>query len=771
MADSESVGGTNKTKLRRQRRKGKRAAAKARKAAAEEGAAPLTAAASGGKVSKAGTPSEKIKHWIAGQGGDSEEDIADEVCEYIFNIVSDTTVELEDVKELLVGLGVAPSFSRLDDAEQDKEVVKLANDLRGVDKSKVEDAKLPKTRGYENVPQAGARSGSTSYLLSDVKQRREWRENREIEAVKEEDMKKKMSIEQRLKSATINAEEGTVNFEECNVQLQSSNVSKSGSGANFTDVCLRLDGLMMAYDSTNLLNEADVKILTNHRYGLIGRNGVGKSTMMYHIEKLARTKMSVLYVAQEAEGTDTSSLKSVLEADVGTTELLQREQELTNMENPDTDELNRIAAQLEERDAASAEARASSILNGLSFTAEMQAAPTKSLSGGWRMRLALARALFLKPDLLLLDEPTNHLDLHAVIWLETYLADWATTLILVSHDSSFLNHVCTDIVEFRNRQLQFYRGNWDAYRKSSADRYLAQSREYAKQQEDIEHKQRFVDKWINNKFGYNAGLVQSRLKELEKMRPGGELHVEKPLPPGSGIFFKFPQPEKLASPLIHMKNVSFGYSNSRKLFSDQSLKVERGARIGLVGPNGAGKSTLLKLCVGEQWGGLRPTDGAVVSKGKLRLAWFHQHFVEQVDLALCPLEEMRKLLGPKVSEQEMRRRLGAFGINADLQVRKISLLSGGQKARLALAKLAAKEPHVYILDEPTNHLDIESVEGLAKALVNFQGAVIFVSHDESFCRTVATELWHCDGEQKNIEQLFCGFDGYRESVQKSLEAN
>ena len=747
--------------------------------------ASLPASTSTIAVRAATTPVEQIKAWIVRFG--AEEDTPVETCEYLYNVVADASVDLEEVTGMIVGLSVAPMFESLPSSEQEKEATALLDTIRQPSKTtSMADGPVQTTRKYDNIP-ARTKEAPTAFLdLSDVNKRREWRQNETLKTVTDKDLKKKKSIASRLKASAdagnLRAPEGS-NFEDCSVNLDGSNIKQSSnadsSRVNLNDVCLRLDGLMLAYDGTQLLNASDLRILTGHRYGLIGRNGVGKSTMMYHMEKMARTSMSVLYVAQEAEGSaTTSALESVLEVDSVTNDLLERERVLVeqaeredgNPSAPDlAAELNEISKSLEERDAASASSRASSILAGLSFTRQMQEAPTSSLSGGWRMRLALARALFLKPDLLLLDEPTNHLDLHAVIWLENYLASWSTTLIMVSHDSSFLNHVCTDIIEFRSRKLVFYKGNWDAYRKSSMDRYIAQTREYTKQQEDIAHKQEFVDKWKDNKFGYNRGMVQSRLKELAKMKEGGDLHIEKPLEPGGGLFFKFPQPEKLADPMIHMKNVSFAYENRPPLFLDQSLKVESGSRIGLVGPNGAGKSTLLKLCVGEAFGGLRPSDGAVVSKGKLRLAWFHQHFVEQINLSLCPLEEMRLIMGPKATEQDMRRRLGAFGVDSDLQVRRNKLLSGGQKARLALAKLAVMDPHVYVLDEPTNHLDIESVEALAKALVKFSGAVIFVSHDETFCRTVATELWHCEGgDDKNIEQLFCGFDGYRELVQQSL---
>ena len=587
------------------------------------------------------------------------------------------------------------------------------------------------------------------------------------------------------------AESLDTGFDACVVTTETGENVIAGTGAS-SNVCLKVDGLEMAYDggSGHLLHPSPLTLNRGRRYGLTGRNGVGKSTLLHHLAKLAPSNLSVLHVAQEAEGSDTTTaLDSVLEADVRVTELIAREKKLlrcTMQSSTQTDELTQIAIELNDLDAASAPARAAKILNGLSFTAQMQASPTNSLSGGWRMRLALARALFTQPDILLLDEPTNHLDLHAVIWLEIELQKWASTLVVISHDSHFLNSIVTDVIEFRNKHLTTYKGNWNIYLSTAKERYLSQKREYDKQQLDVEHKQRFVDKWINNKYGHNSTMVQSRLKEISKMSEGGEQYVAKPTAPGKGIHFNFPNPESnISDPMISLQNVSFGYSpESVEVFGDQSktnqkikskkkilfqnvsMRINRGSRIAVVGPNGAGKSTLLKLIIEEVRGGLRPDDGSVVSKGKIKIAWFHQHFVEQLDLNLCPLEEMRILMGVKPKEEILRRALGRFGIGADLATRQNCLLSGGQKARCAFAKLCVDPPDVFVLDEPTNHLDMESVEALADACTRFDGAVIFVSHDEYFCANALTELWHCDGSK--IQQLHCGFEEYKDKVKRGL---
>lgn len=750
-------------------------------------------------LAAAGSP---VKFWFQQH---SEDTVPDEICEYMSSILSDKNVTNDDIQSMVEQF--LPSFvTKYSLAEQQGHISSLRESVKNRDEDTPDVAKdctsATETRRFYD--QSKREKITDNFLdLSKVGERKSWMRNRTIEEEQQGKWKVKKSYikkQQQKDNKAVHADlvSHVSNFEDCNFSALN-----NGKGVQFSsDICIRLSAVEMRYDASRLLKESDVTLLTNHRYGLIGRNGCGKSTLLYWVEKLAKEHMSVLYVAQEAVGDSTNAIDTVLKSDKETVALIEREKDLwqkleasngadtsantTDIENI-TDELRVVSIALEQRDASSARSRAAQILHGLSFTEEMQLAATSSLSGGWRMRLALASALFLQPSLLLLDEPTNHLDLHAVVWLGRYLKSWPSTLVCISHDSSFLNEVCTDIVELQNKILNFYKGNFETYKTTAADRYLHRKREYDRQQEDIAHKQQFVDKWINNKFGYNAGLVQSRLKELKKMREGGELHIEKPLAPGSMRTFKFPVPDKvgLANPIIKLVNVTFRYpaktmENQRNdkqnqqnplLFEDQSLQINLKSRICIVGPNGTGKSTLLKLIIGEKYGGLRPIDGCVVTKGKVKFAWFHQHFAEQIDLEKCPLEEMRDIMGVKATEQELRRRLGAFGISADLAVRSNKLLSGGQKARLAFAKLVYNNPHVLILDEPTNHLDIESIEAIGKGLRDFEGTVIFVSHDESFCRMVATEYWQCTKELGSITRLKIGFDEYKDAILNALNEN
>eukprot|EP00940_MAST-03C_sp_MAST-3C-sp2_P002390 g2390.t1 len=514
----------------------------------------------------------------------------------------------------------------------------------------------------------------------------------------------------------------------------------------------RVEGLCLGFGGTGageLLRDSDLKLVAGHRYGLIGKNGVGKSTLLGALPSLAPQKARLMLVAQEVEGDDTIVLSSVIDSDKQAVDLRRQISMLeAKMDKDDATDDTRLANLYNELDAlgaATSEARAASILSGLGFSDAMQRAATKTLSGGWRMRLALAQALFLQPDLLVLDEPTNHLDLLAVLWLQQYLRKWSSrsTLLVVSHDRAFLNGIATDIILMEQKKLHYYSGDYDRFRA----------------QEEIKHMQAFVDKWLHNRFGNNRGQVQARLKQIHKYKtPGYKEFVPKPLPLSKGTLFKFRAPEKkLNGSIVELKDVSFAYpSSSRDIFRSLNMKITMKSHIAIIGANGAGKSTLLKLAAGA----VRPNVGAVVCKSKVRIALFTQHFADQLDLTLKPLESMRNVLGPLPSVQELRRRLGAFGI-------------GPETAELPIAKLSgavAHDPHIIFLDEPTNHLDIESIEGLGNAIRAFEGAVVLVSHDERLLHSSCNELWVCDGNG-SATQLHISFSEYRDKVMRNMGGN
>ena len=395
--------------------------------------------------------------------------------------------------------------------------------------------------------------------------------------------------------------------------------------------------------------------------------------------------------------------------------------------------LGDVQAKLAEMESDKAESRAASILAGLGFSAERQQYATKTFSGGWRMRLALARALFCEPDLLLLDEPSNMLDVPSITFLSNYLQDYRSTVLVVSHDRSFLNEVATDIIHQHSQRLDYYRGaNFDAFYATREERKKTARREYENQMAQRAHLQAFIDK-----FRYNAAKsseAQSRIKKLERMpvleAPESEYSVK----------FRFPDVEKLSPPIVQMTDVTFGYAADTVLLRNVDLDVQLDSRIGIVGPNGAGKTTVLKLLTGR----LPPLSGLISQHARLRVGFFAQHHVDALDLTVSAVSFMAKNY-PGRTDEEYRRQLGAFGITGTTGLQKMEVLSGGQKSRVAFACLALTNPHILVLDEPSNHLDIEAMDALAEALREFQGGVLMVSHDVTMLQMVCTSLWVCDG--------------------------
>lgn len=411
-----------------------------------------------------------------------------------------------------------------------------------------------------------------------------------------------------------------------------------------------------------------------------------------------------------------------------------------------------VQGKLAEMESDKAESRAASILAGLGFSPERQQYATKTFSGGWRMRLALARALFCEPDLLLLDEPSNMLDVPSITFLSNYLQGYPSTVLVVSHDRAFLDEVATDIIHQHSERLDYYRGaNFASFYATKEERKKTAKREYEKQMAERAHLQAFIDK-----FRYNAAKsseAQSRIKKLERMpvleAPEAEYSVH----------FKFPEVEKMSPPIVQMTGVSFGYSPDKPLLRNVDLDVQLDSRIGIVGPNGAGKTTVLKLLIGK----LTPTAGLISQNPRLRIGFFAQHHVDALDLTTSAVSFMAKNY-PGKTDEEYRRMLGAFGISGTTGLQKMGLLSGGQKSRVAFACLALTNPHILVLDEPSNHLDIEAMDALSEALQAFEGGVLMVSHDVTMLQTVCTSLWVCDGG--SVEK----FDGTVADYKKRITA-
>ncbi|CAL1571233.1 unnamed protein product [Knipowitschia caucasica] len=537
-------------------------------------------------------------------------------------------------------------------------------------------------------------------------------------------------------------------------------VDQSGKNRSYD---IRIDNFDVSFGERVLLQAADLSLSFGRRYGLIGRNGLGKTTLLKMLSSRSLRvppHISILHVEQEVEGDHTRALDSVLQSDTARENLLQEEKELNRRINSGTADgtesvrLSEVYAKLEEIEADKAPARASVILAGLGFSPKMQQQTTKEFSGGWRMRLALARALFARPDLLLLDEPTNMLDVRAILWLEDYLQTWVSTILVVSHDRNFLNAVVTDIIHLHTQRLDSYRGDYENFVKTKEDRLKNQQREYEAQLQYRQHIQVFIDR-----FRYNANRaaqVQSKLKLLEKLP---EL---KPLEKEIEVLLRFPDHfEKLSPPILQLDEVEFYYNKDQRLFTGLSLCADLDSRICMVGENGAGKTTVLKLLMGE----LTPVGGVRQVHRNLKIGYFSQHHVDQLDLNVCSVELLANKF-PGRPEEEYRHQLGRYGITGELATRPVASLSGGQKSRVAFAQMTMPCPNFYILDEPTNHLDMETIEALAKALNVFKGGVVLVSHDERLIRLVCRELWLC--ERGHVTRVDGGFDQYKHLLHEAF---
>ena len=527
---------------------------------------------------------------------------------------------------------------------------------------------------------------------------------------------------------------------------QQGKVSQNDSTSENTCICLhrteRLKGnedeihcknLTVSMGKTSLLQDAELNIYRGHKYGLVGQNGSGKTTLMRLITEKEIEGISpliqIVHVEQEIPKSNKTPIECILNTDVERLKLLAAEKQLLDSAEPNIDEMRRITHRLSEIEAETAEYRAEHILRGLSFTEEMMRAPTSDLSGGWRMRVALAKALFVKPDILFLDEPTNHLDLHAVLWLEDFLENWKNTLVIVSHNRSFLNAVCREIIHLENKRLVYYKGNYDTFERTRLDNMQQHHRSFAAQEKAKAHMQTFIDRFRCQ--AARASQVQSRMKALER------LNVLAPLMEETRLNFDFPSPASTIDTIIQASEVAFQYSSSsRMLFRNVNLCVTNTSRIGIVGANGAGKSTFLKILSGA----IQPTSGHVTVNPKARVGFFTQHHVDSLNLSETPLETLERKFG-KGCIEKFRPHLSRFGLRGSLHLQPIYTLSGGQKSRLAFAIMTFREPDLLILDEPTNHLDIDTVNALIEALIQYKGGVIVVSHDEYLLSSVCSELW------------------------------
>ncbi|EDX02504.1 ATP-binding cassette sub-family F member 1 [Drosophila yakuba] len=535
-------------------------------------------------------------------------------------------------------------------------------------------------------------------------------------------------------------------------------------------VDIKIENFTISAKGNDLFVNANLLIAHGRRYGLVGPNGHGKTTLLRHISTRAFAippNIDVLLCEQEVVATDKTAIDTILEADVRRTQMLKKADELEKQfvggDLTVQEELNDTFAELKAIGAYSAEARARRILAGLGFSKEMQDRPTNKFSGGWRMRVSLARALYLEPTLLMLDEPTNHLDLNAVIWLDNYLQGWKKTLLIVSHDQSFLDNVCNEIIHLDQKKLQYYKGNYSMFKKMYVQKRREMIKEYEKQEKRLRELKAHGQSKKAAEKKQKESLTRKQEKNKSKQQKQDEDEGPQELlarPKEYIVKFRFPEPSQLQPPILGIHNVTFAFPPQKPLFIKVDFGIDLTSRVAIVGPNGVGKSTFLKLLLGE----LEPQEGEQRKNHRLHVGRFDQHSGEHLTAEESAAEYLQRLFN--LPHEKARKALGSFGLVSHAHTIKMKDLSGGQKARVALAELCLSAPDVLILDEPTNNLDIESIDALAEAINEYEGGVIIVSHDERLIRETGCTLYVI--EDQTINEIVGEFDDYRKEVLDSL---
>jgi len=530
-----------------------------------------------------------------------------------------------------------------------------------------------------------------------------------------------------------------------------------------------------------LFKDASLTIGRGRRYGLVGANGRGKSTLLKMIasrDLILPPRIDFLYVEQEVVADNTPAVDAVLKADKRRWDLMEEEKNLMKKvdagdeSNEVIERLGKVVQELTNMGADSMEAKARRILYGLGFTVEMQTKPTKMFSGGWRMRISLARALFVEPTLLMLDEPTNHLDLNAVIWLDEYLQSWKKTLFVVSHDQDFLNSVCQEILHIEDLKLISYKGNYDSFKKAEKQRLVQQIKAWEKQEKRLRELKRTgqmskakAQENVKRNAKREAG-ARSQKKKNQAIAAGTETAEIQELikrPREYAVKLEFSEVPDLGRPVMEVNNVHFRYSPKHPVIFDKiDFGIDMDSRICVVGPNGAGKSTLLKLLTGE----VKATEGMVRRNPRLRMGIYNQHFVDRLPMGKTPVEHLRDRFEDE-TYQSCRNRLGKYGLEGHAHEVVMRDLSGGQKARVVFVELSLQMPHILLLDEPTNNLDIETIDALCDAINEFNGGIVVVTHDQRLIEECDCTLWVV--EKEGVTPWEAGFDDYKDTILQRLE--
>ncbi len=531
-----------------------------------------------------------------------------------------------------------------------------------------------------------------------------------------------------------------------------------------------------------LFKDAAFQVVHGRKYGLVGPNGSGKSTLLKMIaagELQIPPRVDCLYVEQEVIADKTPAVLAVMKADAERWALLQEQKRLDKRlaKDPDNDDYNAslqlVHERLAELGSDSAEAKARRILHGLGFNEDMQVKPTKHFSGGWRMRISLARALFIEPTLLMLDEPTNHLDLNAVIWLDDYLQKWKRTLLVVSHDQNFLNSICEEIMHLDEQKLHYYKGDYNTFKVLEATHRAQAIKEWEKEKKRLAALKR---------SGKSKGAAEAVVKKNKYREPGAASKKNKAKAVARGgtesasvtestlakrpreyvVSMRFPEVNKLSPPVIEVMDVSFRYNTGPWIIKNAEFGIDLDSRICIVGPNGAGKTTLLKILTGN----LEPTEGVIRRNPRLRAGVYDQHFVDRLPMDVDPVTYLTAKF-ESCNYQSCRNLLGKFGLEGHAHTIKMRDLSGGQKARVVFCELQLLCSHILFLDEPTNNLDIESIDALCTAIKEFDGGVVVVTHDARLIEATDCCLWIVDNQKVTPWQE--GFEDYKEFLLKQLE--
>eukprot|EP01089_Gocevia_fonbrunei_P015798 TRINITY_DN4723_c0_g1_i1.p1 TRINITY_DN4723_c0_g1~~TRINITY_DN4723_c0_g1_i1.p1 ORF type:complete len:593 (-),score=156.94 TRINITY_DN4723_c0_g1_i1:49-1827(-) len=532
---------------------------------------------------------------------------------------------------------------------------------------------------------------------------------------------------------------------------------------------IKIEQFSLALYGQELITDSLLEFNFGRRYGLIGLNGTGKSAMLKAIGKREvpmPKNIDIYYVDREISSSDMTALEAVIaDADKERRRLEAEIDDLVEEASDDTADLMAdIYEKLEALDVNMIKVRAALILHGLGFTPDMQNKQTKDFSGGWRMRIALAKALFVNPTMLLLDEPTNHLDLEACVWLEEYLQKKFVRgiLVIVSHSQDFLNGVCTNIIHLKDKQLTYYGGNFDSYIQAREELEVNQMKKFNWEQDQIAHMKDYIAR-----FGHGSAKLarqaKSKEKVLAKMEASGLTNA---VVKDKVLTLRFENVGELHPPVLQFQGVCFGYNGDKNnyLYKNLDFGIDLQSRIALVGPNGVGKSTLLNLMCAE----LVPTDGMVKRNNKLRIGVYRQHLTDVLDGELSPLEYLMKEFPEEKSIDKFRQNIGKFGLTGKSQVSPIKTLSDGQKCRVVFAWLAWREPHMLLLDEPTNHLDIETIDSLAEALNEWDGGLVLVSHDFRLINQVAKEIWLC--EKQGVSVYKGSIENYKKELASKVAA-